>query len=1102
MNRKSLFARLAEKCAARPTAPRQEYFRVQLEPLEQRKLLTATHLVSDYWIDSSDPDGSIGYNAGDTLLEPVTNYTGYAGDGVSFGKIAYYDTNTGNWLGTFHNIVDGSNNDLSTIHSAIEASGAGDIVQLEPKWTNAYSATAVPQTFEESDIVVDKAGLNLEGDSGFGSSYAVIAPEVASSRGEEAFPVGSHSGIIITAPTVTVTNLTVDGNAGVGGASSFNFHQGITTLYDNSGGGNYSSQHNGSMAPNSLGLATGGDTKSLTITGVTVQNTWYKGITISDVSGQTYQNAFVLNNTVQNVGTDFGSLTQAQINERTGILMMNVDYGSIRGNVITNTGVGAATNLFGTPWTIGGGQNDNNARNHIGVSFNTVTDANSIGYSMIYEDDPIDSNLLLDITSTFGYGMVGNTATWTSTSNTATGIYMNYSQPYIMGGVITNAHIGFHVQNMSLVDTPHGVPQQPELTGTTLIGPGSGISGSIGVLIDNDSSFSHSSSAIIGGGTRISSYETGIEAVQNVTPSDATTNYVQIGTVYLTGNGTGVVVGNGSVADGSTYGSSTGAAATDSYTTSGNGQFNAGYPTNGFTANATVNNNNALGTITPPNSDVLNTGNLSLSSSSTFTPLLTGLTGSHDLFNFDAPLNDPLGRGNTFPPGSVPAPPASGITQTPYGGTGIIGGTQDGTGGQAGGGALVTTGVNANNGTPGFLFGSNTSYVGGGYWSLIPTDISDSNIVKVVAKLDSLDASTCPYFTIGLDDIDQDFMMWTIPTSLLSTASWSTISLNILSQGLPVTGLGVCDGNYFDLSHVCTWIMAGDYGMSTGGQNLDIAMRIDDISTASTKNSQVAATGSVSLNGATLGATLASGYVPTTGAQFTIINKTSAGAVSGTFAGLAQGATTSISGHSFSISYTGGDGNDVVLTKVPDVSDVDAPVFDLNGAAAGTSYTTSWSNAGAVYVTDAAATVTDADTTNLASLTVALASPQAGDTLTADNSAHPGDRLVLRRQHVDPQRQRTAGRLHRHPADDPVQQHVAAFGRQHRGAQLLGQRRHADQHHRDHDDRRGTGSRPQRGGGRHQLHVVVGWDCGDCRWRSPTRPMPRSPTPAPRTSRC
>ena len=37
-------------------------------------------------------------------------------------------------------------------------------------------------------------------------------------------------------------------------------------------------------------------------------------------------------------------------------------------------------------------------------------------------------------------------------------------------------------------------------------------------------------------------------------------------------------------------------------------------------------------------------------------------------------------------------------------------------------------------------------------------------------------------------------------------------------------------------------------------------------------------------------------------------------AVSGTFAGLAQGATTDIGGNAFTISYVGGDGNDVVLT--------------------------------------------------------------------------------------------------------------------------------------------------------------------------------------------
>ncbi len=703
MNRKSLFARLADRCAASSSASRQEYFRVHLEPLESRKLLAATHIVSDYWLDVSDPDGSVGYSPSDTLQDPVTGAFGSAGDGLSFGKIAYYNTGTGAWLGTFHNIVDASNNDYSTIHSAIENAStvAGDFVQLEPRWSSAYSGTVVPQTFQESDIVIDKAGITLSGDSSYGASYCIIAPEVASAHAEENFPTGSHSGIILYAPTITVSDLTVDGNAGFGGAGSLNFHQGITTMYDQSGGGNYASQHNGALAPSDLHGGAGGNTGTLTVTGVVVQNIWYKGITISDVASKSFSNTGdpdypkVINSTVNNIGTGFGGLTQDQINNRTGILMMNVDRGSIRSDTVTNAGVGVAADVFGTPWT--GSPDNTHARDHIGVLFCTVTDAVSRGYSMVYEDDSIDSNLLLDINSDFRYGFTGNTASWSSSSNTATGLYLNYSQPYIMGCSFTNAMIGVHIQNTSLTDSVHSAPQIPELTGMTLIGPGSGVPNSVGVLVDNDSSFSHSASAIIGGGTRISSYETGVKVVQNVTPSDAANNYLQIGTVYFASNGTGVVIANGSQADGSTFGPSTGAAATDSYTTSGNGKFTAGYPVNNFTANTTVNNGDNLGVITPPNSDVLNVGDLTLGASSTFAPLLTGLTGSHDIFNFDAPLNDP-NSGNNFPAGSVPAAPTDGITQSEAGGTGIIGGFQDGTGGQSGGGALVTTGVNANNG--------------------------------------------------------------------------------------------------------------------------------------------------------------------------------------------------------------------------------------------------------------------------------------------------------------------------------------------------------------------------------------------------------------------
>ena len=50
------------------------------------------------------------------------------------------------------------------------------------------------------------------------------------------------------------------------------------------------------------------------------------------------------------------------------------------------------------------------------------------------------------------------------------------------------------------------------------------------------------------------------------------------------------------------------------------------------------------------------------------------------------------------------------------------------------------------------------------------------------------------------------------------------------------------------------------------------------------------------------------------GTTFTILNKTSAGAISGTFAGKPQGTIFGASGYAWIISYTGGDGNDVTVT--------------------------------------------------------------------------------------------------------------------------------------------------------------------------------------------
>lgn len=57
----------------------------------------------------------------------------------------------------------------------------------------------------------------------------------------------------------------------------------------------------------------------------------------------------------------------------------------------------------------------------------------------------------------------------------------------------------------------------------------------------------------------------------------------------------------------------------------------------------------------------------------------------------------------------------------------------------------------------------------------------------------------------------------------------------------------------------------------------------------------------------------------TAGTVFTVINNTSAAAIAGTFTNLANGSTfTSTGGTTFQASYTGGTGNDLTLTVVPE----------------------------------------------------------------------------------------------------------------------------------------------------------------------------------------
>jgi hypothetical protein len=95
-----------------------------------------------------------------------------------------------------------------------------------------------------------------------------------------------------------------------------------------------------------------------------------------------------------------------------------------------------------------------------------------------------------------------------------------------------------------------------------------------------------------------------------------------------------------------------------------------------------------------------------------------------------------------------------------------------------------------------------------------------------------------------------------------------------------------------------------------------------------TNYGQLNSSGAVSIAGVTLSTSWF--FTSSSGNTFTIINKTSAGAVTGTFTGLAEGATFTSNGRTYQITYVGGDGNDVVLTDVTPAPPTPTPTPPAN----------------------------------------------------------------------------------------------------------------------------------------------------------------------------
>jgi len=122
--------------------------------------------------------------------------------------------------------------------------------------------------------------------------------------------------------------------------------------------------------------------------------------------------------------------------------------------------------------------------------------------------------------------------------------------------------------------------------------------------------------------------------------------------------------------------------------------------------------------------------------------------------------------------------------------------------------------------------------------------------------------------------------------SLMSSVT--TTSATLAPQGSPSTTLNLTQTASATLRHRLSGLTAGTgYDQLTVGGTVTIAGTLDIIAAP----------------GLTAG-------------SFTLINKTGAGAIIGTFTGLAEGAVFTEDGHTFQITYLGGDGNDLVLTKL------------------------------------------------------------------------------------------------------------------------------------------------------------------------------------------
>jgi hypothetical protein len=342
----------------------------------------------------------------------------------------------------------------------------------------------------------------------------------------------------------------------------------------------------------------------------------------------------------------------------------------------------------------------------------------------------------------------------------------------------------------------------------------------------------------------------------------------------------------------------------------------------------TLNTGNAATPIfAPENAEQVIAGSFELSSSSRFDVTITGQTTSSTYKDFEAPLsytNQTAPYIATDPPytfgfrpdtndfrilsGTLNAPAASmnGYTATNVtqdaGNSGFL--TFDATGG---------TGLDAIYALDGHFDPSNSSI-----FIIDPVDLSESTYIDLELKLNT--GNTSPTITFSLIDSRGNNVLWPFPISAppLTTSGFTTFHINLVTPSIELFGP---DGG-LDLTNIAGFMFFGENGfLDLNGADGVLKFSVDAIKTSSRENSSLVSSGSIDLGGATLTGDIRTGFTPASDQEFTIVNNTHASNdVTGTFTGVTEGTlnegdVVTLDGVAFTLSYTGGTGNDVVLTE-------------------------------------------------------------------------------------------------------------------------------------------------------------------------------------------